>query len=215
MKIWKEAQEALEAVCTPVAGAKTYHTLEDLCHKYNTQALVFSGELPAPKYAVPVSESLPRTDLPFIFLQEVESLNPSSKVKFHVHTVVLPEYVSPRKYVCTLCLQVVSRGSPHRGCGRRRTCYLCKRKLLDPQDAYTSLASRVHCPSKLSKDHPSVKLIEQQCPKCKQKVATLCCMKMHRRKCGGQILCPKCVKVIVIHKGDTQEEKLAGHSCTT
>ena len=99
LKIWKEAQEALEAVCTPVAGAKTYHTLEDLCHKYNTQALVFSGALPAPKYVLPVSESLPRTDLPFIFLQEVESLNPSSKVKFHVHTVVRPEYLSPRRHL--------------------------------------------------------------------------------------------------------------------
>ena len=138
-KIWRITQAALDDICTTSIGPHVYDCLNDLCRKYNFQCIVFSGLLAQPLYFFPLDQAEPRPDLPSIFLQEVVSLNTNSKTQYHIDVIIRPELVYSKKFACQLCFQVVSNKSQHKLCSRRKSCWYCGRKKLQPGDWYDSL----------------------------------------------------------------------------
>ena len=212
-KIWRITQAALDDICTTSIGPHSYDCLNDLCRKYNFQCIVFSGLLAQPLYFFPLDQAEPRPDLPSIFLQEVVSLNTNSKTQYHIDVIIRPELVYSKKFACQLCFQVVSNKSQHKLCSRRKSCWYCGRKKLQPGDWYDSLMARKFCPSAL-KNHPGIEYHNKACPNCQEEIATLCCFKKHKPNCNGKTRCKSCFQIIAAFKGEKLEDKVAKHQCS-
>ena len=100
-KIWAQTQFLLDQICWPSKGPFTYALLDKLCKHFGYQAAVFSGLINKPSYFFPLDQPEPRPDCPWIFLQEVQSLNSDSPVKFHTHLIVRLEQVFKKKIICS------------------------------------------------------------------------------------------------------------------